>query len=327
MHLITGGSGFIGSNIVARMSSRSRSIAICDTLGQGEKWQNLAKHNFEAFIQPDGLMEWLRTNATRLASVIHMGAVSATTEKNADLIISSNFILSQQLWEICSIHNIPFIYASSAATYGDGRDGFSDRLDLERLARLRPLNAYGWSKLAFDRYVLQSVTRNNLAPPKWAGIRFFNVYGPNEYHKGEMQSLVTRSYPLITTGQPLRLFKSYRPEFPDGGQMRDFVYVRDCVDVIDWMLENEFPSSIYNIRSGEARSWNELGEAIFDAANIAPRIEYIEMPVGLRHHYQYFTKADISKLRAAGYTARMTPLREGVADYVATFLASQERFN
>ena len=323
MHLVTGGAGFIGSNIVAALSERGSRVVVCDRFGQDHKWQNLQRHALWDIVFPEGLAEWLARNGSRLDSVIHMGAISATTERDVDLIVASNLHLSQFLWDFCTQQGVPFIYASSAATYGDGSEGFVDDFTQDALSRLLPLNPYGWSKHLFDRKVRDILDRAEEAPPKWAGLKFFNVYGPNEYHKGSMRSVIATHYEKIASGEPLRLFKSDHPDYEHGGQMRDFVYVQDCVDVVLWMLERKFPSDVYNLGTGQARSWLDLGRAMFKAVKLAENIEYIDMPDHLKGKYQYFTQAEISKLRAAGFTAPFTSLEDGVGTYVADFLASE----
>ena len=326
MILVTGGAGFIGSNIAAALARRGERVAVCDWLGTAEKWQNIAKHRIHDFILPEQLETWLARNADQITGVVHMGAVSATTERDADLIVRSNFQLSLDLWTHAAQNGWSFIYASSAATYGDGAMGFEDRFDASALDRLRPLNPYGWSKHAFDRRVCRAMEDKEAAPPKWAGLKFFNVYGPNEYHKGSMRSVIASNYDKIAAGEPLRLFRSYRAEYADGGQKRDFVYVADCVSVVLWMLDNPFPSSVYNVGSGQARSWLELGKACFEAAGLPERIEFIEMPESLRDRYQYFTEGPMEKLRGAGYRQPATSLEDGIARYVGDYLAQADRY-
>ena len=307
--LITGGAGFIGSNIAFQLNKNNLNVAICDWLGQDDKWKNLQHVVPEDLIAPETLSSWLDQQGKNLSAVIHMGAISATTETDADLIIERNFRLSVALWRFCAAHNIPFIYASSAATYGDGSNGFSDDTDDQNMTRLKPLNPYGWSKHLFDRWVLAQIRRGMEAPPKWAGLKFFNVYGPNEYHKGSMKSVIAQNYGRVASGEAIKLFKSYHTEYADGGQMRDFIYVKDCVRVVTWMLDHTFDSGIYNIGTGVARSWNDLATAIFAASGLDPKIEYIDMPEALRDRYQYFTEAGMAKLIAAGFPGLFTALK------------------
>ena len=326
MYLVTGATGFIGSNIVAALSDRGARIAACDTFGDGDKWKNIAKHSVHELIAPMDLTAFLERHGSDLQAVIHMGAISSTMETDVDLIAATNFNLSVDLWAFATLAKVPFIYASSAAVYGDGEGGFDDRQDAGGLAALRPLNPYGWSKLAFDRRTMRCVDDGEPAPPKWAGLRFFNVYGPNEYHKGSMRSVVARNFADIAAGEPLRLFRSYRNDYPDGGQERDFISVKDCVDVILWMLDAPFASGLYNVGTGEARTWLDLGHAMFAALGRPPDIEFIEMPRELRDRYQYSTRADISRLRTNGFVAPMTSLEDGIATYVKSYLSRNDPY-
>lgn len=323
--LVTGGAGFIGSNVVAALSDAGVPVVVCDILGSDLKWQNLAKHSLAGFVHPRDLDAYLAKNPP-LAAVIHMGAISATTETDGDLVIESNFNLSQRIWRWCTDRIVPCIYASSAATYGDGEQGFVDTNSSGALKLLRPLNLYGWSKHLFDRFVIHEIESGRTRPPQWAGLKFFNVYGPNEYHKGGMKSVVAHLFPKVIAGEPARLFKSARPDYPDGGQLRDFVYVNDCVSVILWLLEHQQVSGIFNVGSGIARSFADLARATMAAAGLKPKIEFIEMPEVLKARYQYYTQADLSHLRSAGYELPATPLEEGITHYVHNYLATQDPY-
>ena len=325
MILVTGGAGFIGSNLVAALCGRGVSVAVSDRLRSNDKWRNLAKADFRELIEPETLDAWLAGRG-RLDAVVHLGAISATTERDADLIFDVNVRLSARLWEWCAAHDTPFIYASSAATYGAGAQGFDDDQQLAALAQLRPLNAYGWSKHHFDRRVLAGIAAGQGAPPQWVGLKFFNVYGPNEYHKGTMQSVVAQKYPLVAAGQPVTLFTSHHPDYPDGGQMRDFIYVEDCVNVILWLLERPQVSGLYNLGSGRARSFSDLARAIAAAAGVPARIEFIPMPEAIRPNYQYYTEARMRKLRDAGYDRPFTSIEDGVRRYVEGYLAVADRY-
>jgi ADP-L-glycero-D-manno-heptose 6-epimerase len=258
--------------------------------------------------------------------VIHMGTNSSTTETDVDLIVRQNVRASLDLLEWCTIAGKRLIYASSAATYGDGSAGFSDDFGRGALSALRPLNAYGWSKHVVDRRIAVLAERGAALPIQCVGLKFFNVYGPNEYHKGAMMSVVARSFDSVSRGEPMRLFKSYRDDYGDGGQLRDFVYVRDCVDVILWLLDNPAVTGLFNVGSGTARSWVDLAHAMFAAGNLEPKIEFIEMPVSLREKYQYYTEARLERLRSAGYTRAFTTLENGVADYMQNFLSRADRY-
>jgi ADP-L-glycero-D-manno-heptose 6-epimerase len=326
--LVTGGAGFIGSNIVAKLcEDDSLDVVVCDWLGEAaeNKWKNLAKSPIADFVPPEDLFEWLAERGDEVELVIHMGAISSTTEPDADLIVESNFVLSRDLWRWCALHKRRLIYASSAATYGDGLQGFDGKDDIESLKALRPLNAYGWSKALFDIYAVREAARGH-APTQWVGLKFFNVYGPNEDHKGGMKSVVCQIWPNVAAGEGVRLFKSHHPDYEDGGQLRDFVYVRDVADVVAWLAKSPHVNGVYNLGSGKARSFKALAEATFRAVGREPDIDYSDMPEVLRGKYQYFTQADMSRLRAAGYNAPMTSLEDGVEDYVAGFLNTDDPY-
>ena len=326
MILVTGGAGFIGSNITAALAERGIAVAVCDRFRQADKWRNLAKVPLRDVVSPEGLSSWLDTHTAQLEAIVHMGAISSTTEQNVDLIMEVNFRLSMQLWRWCASHGKRFIYASSAATYGAGEQGFDDDSSLEALAKLRPLNAYGWSKHLFDRWVARELADGAPRPPQWAGLKFFNVYGPNEYHKGGMQSVIAQKYPLAAAGKALTLFRSYRPGVPDGGQKRDFVYVGDCVNVVSWLLEHRDVNGLFNLGTGQARTFEDLARALFAALDRPPEVEYVPMPEVIRPNYQYFTEASMERLRQAGYTHGFTSIAEGVRKYVEGYLSKPDRF-
>jgi len=326
--LVTGGAGFIGSNIVAELAADSCiDVAVCDHVREADlgKWRNLVKHPIADFIMPEDLDAWLAGCGRDVEAIIHMGAISSTTEADADKIITTNFGLSRDLFDWCARHGRRFIYASSAATYGDGAGGFDDDSSPAALASLRPLNAYGWSKAVFDLHAVRRAGRGH-APPQWAGLKFFNVYGPNEGHKGAMRSVVAKIWPDIAAGAPVRLFRSYRDDYPDGGQKRDFVYVRDVAKVVAWLFQRGDVSGLFNLGSGTARSFHDLASAGFRAAGKTPRIEFIDMPDGLERQYQYFTEARMERLRGAGYTAPFTSVEDGVADYVTGYLSRPDPY-
>ncbi len=329
MIIVTGGAGFIGSNLVAGLEAAGlRDIVVCDTFGSDDKWRNVSKRTLRDIVRPDHLIQYLEQNKSEIRIVFHLGAISSTTETDVDRIIENNFVLTERLWRWCTLNNVRFIYASSAATYGDGRQGFGDDEKPEELARLRPLNPYGWSKHAFDRRVSDVVhnTKKGGTPPQWAGLKFFNVYGPNEYHKGEQMSVVCKLYPQVLAGAHARLFKSVNPKYEDGGQLRDFVYVDDCVSVMLWLYENPKVSGLFNVGSGRARSFKDLALATFTAAGVEPKIHYFDMPQQLVGKYQDFTEADISKLRKAGYTKPMTELEDGVRQYVQAYMSREDQY-
>jgi ADP-L-glycero-D-manno-heptose 6-epimerase len=325
MIIITGGAGFIGSNLVAALEARGeRDLVVCDRLGRDEKWRNLGKRELAAIVPPEGLFDFLDAHARDIQAVFHLGAISSTTEPDADLIIATNFTLSLRLWDWCTTTETRLLYASSAATYGDGGAGFDDDGSPAALARLKPLNTYGWSKHLFDRRVARLVERAR--PPQWAGLKFFNVYGPNEYHKGGMKSVVAQIFPRARAGEPARLFRSHRADVPDGGQKRDFVAVGDCVDMMLWLHDHPAVSGLFNLGSGTARSFHDLACAVYRALGSEPLIEYVDTPLEIRDKYQYFTEARMERLRAAGYARPATPLEDGVRDYVQTYLAAADPY-
>jgi len=323
---VTGGAGFIGSNVVARLARDwNLDVVVCDWLGQVEdgKWRNIAKHPIGDLTPPERMFEWLGKRWQEIDVVIHMGAISSTTEPDADRIAQNNFALSRDLYRWCADFQRRFIYASSGATYGDGSMGFDDDNSLDALASLRPLNAYGWSKALFDIFAVRQAARD-YRPPQWAGLKFFNVYGPNEDHKGAQKSVAAQIWPDVAHGRSVKLFKSYRPEYADGGQLRDFVYVRDVVDVVEWLVNRPDVNGVYNLGSGRARSFKDMAEAVFAAAGAPAQIDYVPMPLALRDRYQYFTEARLDRLRAAGYEGQFTGLEDGIGDYVKRFLAQPD---
>jgi len=326
MIVVTGGAGFIGSNVVAALAERGEEVVVVDRLRSGSKWRNLAHHEVAALVAPDSLFAWLQSRGNRVRGVVHMGAISATTETDADLIAETNIRLTLSLWDWCVSAGVPFVYAFSAATYGDGTMGFDDDAAPEALARLRPLNPYGWSKLFVDRRIARLVERGDPAPPFWAGLRFFNVYGPNEYHKGPMRSVVEQAYHRVKEGKPVRLFRSHHPEVPDGGQRRDFVHVQDCVELILWLLDSRRASGLFNCGTGEARSFLDLAGAVFSALGREPDIEWVDTPEEIRDRYQYFTQARMDKLRAAGYPTPFRSLERGVEEYVRGYLDTEDPY-
>jgi ADP-L-glycero-D-manno-heptose 6-epimerase len=324
MLLVTGGAGFIGSNVVASLNDAGRTdIAVNDILGNEGKWRNLAGRQFADFVPPADLARWL--DGRKLEGVVHLGAISATTAIDGDLVIEANFRLPLRLFEWCTSARTPFIYASSAATYGNGEAGYSDDWSLHALKRLKPMNLYGWSKHVFDLAVVERARKDEV-PPQWAGLKFFNVFGPNEYHKGEMMSLVAKRFDDAKAGRAIRLFKSHRAGVADGEQKRDFIYVDDAVAVVRWLLETPAVSGIFNVGTGRPRSFRDLMTAMFAAVGREPAIEYIDMPESIRGSYQYFTQAETANLRRAGYNADFTALEEAVQRYVTDYLDRPDRY-
>jgi ADP-L-glycero-D-manno-heptose 6-epimerase len=323
MHIVTGGAGFIGSNLVAALCADGHEVVVVDRLRQGLKWRNIAKHAIAGIVEPGDLPAFLARKPP-VRTLFHMGAISATTETDGDLVARTNIALPQMLWDWCAATGVPFIYASSAATYGDGSLGFDDDASPEALARLRPLNLYGWSKLAFDRRVAQMLASGHPRPPHWAGLRFFNVYGPNEHHKGRMASVVLHKFNQVTRGEAATLFASDREGIADGAQQRDFVHVADCVAAMTWLARNPRASGLYNIGSGTARSFLDLTRAIFAALGRNDDIRFVPMPDDLRGKYQYFTQARMDRLRAAGFDHPPTSIEDGVRSYVRDVLLNAE---
>lgn len=328
MIIITGGAGFIGSNLVAGLEAAgAKDLVVCDWLGNEDKWLNISKRSLHGIIRPENLLTYLDAHKGRVEAIFHLGAISSTTERDVDLIVERNITLSQKLWTWCAEQGVRFIYASSAATYGDGTKGFKDDESAQALAQLSPLNPYGWSKHFCDRYFMDIVHKNNGGiPPQWAGLKFFNVYGPNEYHKEEQTSVVCKLYPQILNEGEAKLFKSDHKKYADGGQIRDFVHVNDCVSVMLWLYANANVSGLFNVGSGVGRSFNDLAHAVFKAIGKPAEISYIEMPDALKSKYQYYTQADMTKLQAAGYKTPMTSLEDGVKDYIQNFLCKEDMY-
>ena len=326
MLVITGGGGFIGSVLAAALNDAGHSdLVIVDRFGHDEKWRNIAKREFFEIVPVEGLLPWLERFGEDVEAIFHLGAISATTFTDADAIIANNLNYSIALWRWCAAAKKPLIYASSAATYGDGAAGFDDAGGIDDFKRLRPMNLYGWSKHAFDLWAFRQAAAG-AAPPHWAGLKFFNVFGPNEHHKGDMMSLVAKNYGKVAAGGTIRLFKSHRPDYRDGEQRRDFVYVKDCVAAMLWLWRQDRTSGIYNIGSGEARSFLDLMNALGAACGKAPNIEFVDIPLEIRPNYQYFTEARMTRLRQAGYNAPFTPLEAAVQDFVTNHLAQSDPY-
>lgn len=314
MIIVTGGAGFIGSAIIWQLNNLGKTdILIVDELGITDKWKNLVPLKFNDFMNKLIFIQNLNKFDFKIEAIIHMGANSSTTERDADHLLTNNYEYSRKLAEFCIQRDIRFIYASSAATYGDGSSGFEDRDDI--CASLRPLNMYGYSKNLFD---IKAAMAGWLK--KIAGIKYFNVYGPNEYHKGDMRSVVHKAFEQIRDTGKVRLFKSKNPKYKDGEQMRDFIYIKDAVNMTLFFLENRNVSGIFNAGSGKARTWNDLVNAIFKALNHKPVIEYIELPAEIADRYQYFTEAKMDKIKNAGYSEETISLENGVTDYVKNYL-------
>ncbi len=316
--LVTGAAGFIGSALVWKLNELGQEdILVCDRLGTDEKWRNLVPLRFVDYLDADDLLDRMAAGGKELGEiglVLHMGACSATTERDASFLMRNNFQFTQALCRWCLDHGARFVYASSAATYGDGSAGMSDAPDVD-LMKLRPLNMYGYSKHLFDCWARREGLLNRMV-----GLKFFNVFGPNEDHKGDMRSVVHKAFHQIRATGKVQLFKSYHPDYADGGQKRDFLYVKDCVDMTLHLARQPMAGGLFNVGSGQAHTWVELVTPIFQAMQLPVEIEFIEMPEALRGKYQYFTKAEIRRLRAVGYDREPALLSEAVTDYVTNHL-------
>ncbi|MDI6713755.1 MAG: ADP-glyceromanno-heptose 6-epimerase [Thermodesulfovibrio sp.] len=314
--IVTGGAGFIGANVVKRLNELGEEkIFIVDNLSNSEKWKNLVDLSFEDYIHKDKFIDELKKDKFRLSvkAIIHLGARSCTTERDVDFLMENNYEYTKELAKWSIKNNVRFIYASSAATYGDGSIGFSDNHDL--IPKLRPLNAYGYSKQIFDLWALKKGLLDKIV-----GLKYFNVFGPRENHKGDMRSMVLKAYEQIKRDGKIRLFKSYNPQYKDGEQLRDFIYVKDAVEMTLFFLENPKLNGIFNVGTGIPRSWNDLAKAVFSALRTNPNIEYVDMPEEIRGKYQYFTKAEMEKIRKSGYTKPILSLEEAVKDYILNYL-------
>jgi ADP-L-glycero-D-manno-heptose 6-epimerase len=319
MILVTGGAGFIGSNLQASLYADGTNAVIADWLGDTGKWRNLRRHPPLQLVSPDDLADYL-AGRPQLSAIIHLGAISETTATDGDLVWQRNVALSQRLWCWCAAHKVRFIYASSAATYGDGAAGFDDDASTAALRRLQPLNLYGWSKHAFDLWVAHQIESHAPAPPSWAGVKFFNVYGPNEYHKGSMISVVKVKHDEIAAGGPARLFRSDRPALADGAQSRDFIYIDDVVAALKFLATAPGIAGLFNLGTGTARTYADLARAVCAAHGVPERIAYIDMPANLHGQYQSFTEAPMARLRAAGFNQPFTSLEDGVRRYIQHYL-------
>jgi ADP-L-glycero-D-manno-heptose 6-epimerase len=322
MIIVTGGAGFIGSAFVWRLNrEKIDNVIIVDHLGTVEKWKNMVNLRFEDYVHKDDFYEMICEDSLPfdVTAIIHMGACSSTTERDCDYLWENNYLYTKTLAEWALKRGVRFIYASSAATYGDGSKGFSD--DHTTIDELKPINMYGYSKQVFDSWVLRNKLEDRIA-----GIKFFNVFGPNEYHKADMTSVVFKAFHQIRENGKVRLFRSYLSKYPDGGQLRDFVYVKDCIDIMWWLLQRSDANGIFNLGTGKARTWNDLILAVFGAMGIKPNIEYIEMPESLRNQYQYFTQAEMAKIKKAGAPVEFSSLEDSVRDYVINYLQQPDPY-
>jgi ADP-L-glycero-D-manno-heptose 6-epimerase len=310
--------------VVADLEQSGADVVVNDRLESGDKWKNLAKRRLADVVAPEDLSRWLE--GRKLDGVVHLGAISDTTATDGDLVIETNFRLSMRLLDWCTKKRTPFVYASSAATYGEGDQGFEDDWSPEALARLRPMNLYGWSKHLFDRALVARHVKGEPLPPRWIGLKFFNVYGPNEYHKAGMQSVLAKVFDRAKAGDPVKLFKSHREGIADGDQRRDFIYVDDTVSVVRWALERAEGDGIFNVGTGKAESFRDMIGAMFAALGRPSNIQYVDMPETIRGQYQYFTQANMENLRRAGYDGQFTPLGTAVTRYVQNYLNAADRY-
>lgn len=325
--LVTGGGGFIGSNLVAALLARgTHHVVVCDTFGSTDKWRNLCKHPVFEVIAPEQMFEWLEFNRQHIDMVFHLGAKASTTEKNVDLILKNNFSLSLKLWRWCNARAIRLIYTSSYSTYGHGEQGFDDNIDTAYMSKLRPTNGYGWTKHMFDMHVAGAVARKECNVPQWVGLKMFNVYGPNEYHKGDQKSVISNMAAYAMQGGAVRLFRSYNDQYPDGGQKRDVIYVKDIVRAMLWMLDNPNVTGLFNLGTGKAATFNDMAAGIFAALGKPANINYIDMPEDLVKKYQYFTEAKLDRLRAAGFKDEFMTPDAGIKDYIQNYLEKDDQY-
>ena len=326
MIILTGGAGMIGSMIAWHLNTilNEDQFVIVDEIQEKEQEQNISKRKFVDYIEKKDFAKFLKS-ANKVSAVIHMGAISATTETNFNNLLNYNIRFSQMLWNFCANKNVPFIYASSAATYGDGESGYVD--NESTLSQLSPLNPYGYSKHFFDRWIQNEIKTKKLIPPQWCGLKFFNVYGPNEYHKNRMASVVLHAFEQFKQAGQIKLFKSHRPDYNDGMQLRDFIYVKDAVKFVIFFLKNNNISGLYNVGTGNAGSFKELAESvIYNVKGNNSDIKYIDMPNDLRNKYQYYTQANLDKIKLLDFDLKLNNLKEGVADYVQNYLIQKDRY-
>jgi ADP-L-glycero-D-manno-heptose 6-epimerase len=321
MLVVTGAAGFIGSCLVSKLNQMGhKDLVLVDDFSKIEKAENLSGKTFQEKIERNVFIDWLKQHAASVKAIFHIGARTDTTEFNVAIFDELNLNYTKSLWQICADKHIPFIYASSAATYGLGEHGYDD--DETKIPLLKPLNPYGDSKNDFDKWALQQ----KQTPPNWYGLKFFNVYGPNEFHKGRMASVIFHSFNQIHANGKVKLFRSHNPNYTDGGQLRDFVYVKDVVNVLTFLFEQKPHNGIYNLGSGKARTFLDLALATFNALDKEPNIEFIDTPIDIRDKYQYFTEANMNKLVKAGYNKPFTSIEEGVTDYVKNYLIGKRYF-
>ncbi|MGL5122897.1 MAG: ADP-glyceromanno-heptose 6-epimerase [Fusobacteriaceae bacterium] len=329
MIIVTGAAGFIGSTFIWKLNTMGiKDIIAVDKMRNGEKWLNLRKREYSDWVDKDELFSWLacNENAKKITGVVHVGACSATTETDGDFLMNNNYDYTKKLWNFCAENNINFVYASSAATYGLGELGYNDEMTEEEFQKLMPLNKYGYSKKYFDDWAFKQEKK----PKQWQGIKYFNVYGPQEYHKERMASMVFHTYNQFNESGKVKLFKSHKKEYKDGEQLRDFIYIKDVLDVMYYFLMEKVESGVYNLGTGKARSFYDLSlttmRAIKSDVKGEDVIEFIPMPEDLRGRYQYFTEASMNKLKKSGYKKEFYTLEEGIKDYVENYLSKEDPY-
>ncbi len=327
MYVITGGAGFLGSNLAAGIEERELGeIAVVDRFQSDDRWRNIAKRSLRDIIFPDKIFEYLDKHAGRIDAVLHINYTGFSQESDVDALIDERIHLTWRLWSWCAHHQVPFIYDSTAGVYGDGSLGFKDDDSAEALAKLKPLSAAAWTKLFLDRKIVDTINRGENAPPQWIGLRCFNLYGPNEYHNTTHQSVIPRIYHAAKNGKLFPLFRSENPDYEDGEQMRDFMWVEDTVDVILWLLQHPEISGLFNIGTGQARTYADVLRAVYAALDEKPEMDFMDLPAEIKRQYQYFTQADIQKLRSVGYTKPFTSLEDGVFKYVRSYLETSDPY-
>ena len=327
MYVITGGAGFLGSNLAAGIEEREMGeITIVDRFQTDNRWRNIAKRSLREIVFPEKLFEYLDKYAERVDAVVHIDYSGFTDENDIDALIEERVHLTFRLWSWCAEHQKPFFYDSTAGVYGDGSLGFKDDDSAEALAKLRPLSAKAWTKLFLDRKIVDTINRGDPAPPQWIGLRCFNLYGPNEYHNTSHQSIIARIFNAAKNGKLFPLYKSESPDCKDGEQKRDFMWVKDTVDVILWLMNHREISGVFNVGTGQARTYADAVKAVYEAMGKKPEMDFMDMPAEAKGQYQYFTQADVRKLRTAGYTESFTSLEEGVSRYVRDYLEQSDPY-
>lgn len=327
MYVITGGSGFLGSNVVAGIEERGMGeVTIVDRFQSDDRWRNIAKRSLRDIIFPEDIFSYLDAHKNKIDAVIHINYTGFSTETDVDELVRDRIQLTWKLWKWCAENHVPFLYDSTAGVYGDGSMGFKDDDSAEALAKLHPLSPAAWTKLFLDRKIIDTINRGEAAPPQWIGFRCFNLYGPNEYHNTQHQSVIPRIYNCAKSGKLFPLFKSENPAYKDGDQMRDFMWIDDCVDVILWLAQHSEISGLFNVGTGHARTYADVLRAVYAAVDEKPEMDFMDLPAEIKGHYQYFTQADVQKLRTAGYTKPFTSLEDGVAKYVTEYLEAPDPY-